>query len=56
MLASKFEPIEARNAFPCFDEPRFKPTWSFKIDHPKTTTALFNSPAQVINFNLFKKK
>jgi len=45
MLASKFEPIEARKGFPCFDEPRFKPTWNFSIDHPKSTIALFNTPA-----------
>lgn len=47
MLASKFEPIEARRAFPCFDEPRFKATWEFKIDHPNSTIALFNSPPKV---------
>lgn len=53
MLASKFEPIEARKGFPCFDEPRFKPTWNFSIDHPKSTLALFNTPAQVIRKKKF---
>lgn len=51
MLASKFEPIEARKGFPCFDEPRFKPTWNFSIDHPKSTIALFNTPPNVIQKN-----
>jgi alanyl aminopeptidase len=26
-----FTPIDARRAFPCFDEPRFKTPWQFSI-------------------------
>src|SRR5579864_3506684 len=27
-----FTPIDARRAFPCFDEPRFKATWQLRIN------------------------
>lgn len=47
MLATKFEPIDARKAFPCFDEPRFKAIFNIKIDHPNDTIALSNSPPEV---------
>jgi hypothetical protein len=47
MLASHFEPLDARKAFPCFDEPSLKATFEFLIDHPIDTIALSNMPAAV---------
>lgn len=39
-----FTPIDARRAFPCFDEPRFKTPWNISI-HVKTGDRAFsNSP------------
>lgn len=44
MVASKFEPLDARKAFPCFDEPNMKATFSLSIVHPNDTSVLSNSP------------
>lgn len=52
MLASHFEPLDARKAFPCFDEPSFKATFEFYIDHPIDTIALSNMPAAVSDSTL----
>lgn len=49
LLASHFEPEDARKAFPCFDEPSFKARFEFLIDHPNDTVALSNMPPQVSN-------
>ena len=38
-----FTPIDARRAFPCFDEPRFKTPWELSIAAPDDTIALANS-------------
>ncbi len=40
-----FTPIEARRAFPCFDEPRFKTPFTFTIELPQSMTAATNTPA-----------
>ena len=37
-----FTPIDARRAFPCFDEPRFKTPWEMTIHVPQTDKALAN--------------
>ncbi len=37
-----FTPIEARRAFPCFDEPRFKTPWQFTIHVPRQLKAFTN--------------
>ena len=41
-----FTPIDARRAFPCFDEPRFKTPWEISI-HIKRTDKAFSNAAQV---------
>jgi alanyl aminopeptidase len=38
-----FTPIEARRAFPCFDEPHFKTPWEISIRLPRIDTAFSNA-------------
>jgi alanyl aminopeptidase len=40
-----FTPIEARRAFPCFDEPRFKTPWKLTLHVRREHTALANTRA-----------
>lgn len=42
MVASKFQPTYARQAFPCFDEPDFKATFDITLIKPETYVALSN--------------
>lgn len=44
-IFSQFEPLAARKAFPCFDEPRFKAPFAITLDVPPDTVALANGPA-----------
>jgi alanyl aminopeptidase len=39
-----FEPLWARRAFPCFDEPAYKVPWQLTLRVPRTLTALANTP------------
>jgi alanyl aminopeptidase len=39
-----FEPIDARRAFPCFDEPSFKIPWTVTVTHKGEHVALSNTP------------
>jgi alanyl aminopeptidase len=39
-----FEPIDARRAFPSFDEPAFKIRWQLTVDVPTADEAFSNSP------------
>jgi alanyl aminopeptidase len=41
---SQFEAIDARRAFPCFDEPSFKTPWQLTIHAPKGAIAVSNTP------------
>jgi alanyl aminopeptidase len=43
-LYTQFEPLDARRAFPCFDEPRFKVPWEITIHAPEGLMALSNMP------------
>jgi alanyl aminopeptidase len=41
---SQFEPMDARRAFPCFDEPGFKVPFRISIEVPKGQQAFSNAP------------
>jgi len=43
---TQFEPVEARRAFPCFDQIRFKVPWTVRLIVPKGMQAFSNAPAE----------
>ena len=43
-LFTFFESIDARRAFPCFDEPGFKIPWTLSLRVPKDDVAVANAP------------
>ena len=43
-LATQMEPIDARRAFPSFDEPRFKTPWTISVTTPAGNKVIANAP------------
>jgi alanyl aminopeptidase len=43
-VVSQFEAINARRAFPCFDEPGWKTPWRLTIDAPAADVVVSNTP------------
>ena len=53
IATSKFQPTDARKAFPCFDEPSFKSTFTVTLVRPSAGyIALSNMPVQNESLNL----
>src|SRR5262249_21694389 len=42
---TQFEAVDARRAFPCFDEPSFKVSWKVRLKVRRDDMALGNTPA-----------
>jgi aminopeptidase N len=49
MFSTQFEACDARQAFPCFDEPNLKATFDFQIEIPDDQVALSNMPEKSVS-------
>jgi len=47
-LFTQFESDDAREAFPCWDEPGFKIPWQLTLEVPAAQEALTNTPAETV--------
>ncbi|MBK9116580.1 MAG: ERAP1-like C-terminal domain-containing protein [Betaproteobacteria bacterium] len=45
-VLTQFEPMDARRAFPCFDEPDMKAEWSLSLVVPRGVRAFANMPVE----------
>ena len=45
-LFTQFEAVDARQAFPCFDEPRFKIPWQMTLSVPEGQQVFSNTPVE----------
>ena len=52
LATTKFQPSDARKAFPNFDEPRFKSEFTITLRHWRNFTALANMIPMVGNHKL----
>ena len=43
-VLTQFQPIGARRAFPCFDEPQWRAPWTVAIDAPEGQVVVANTP------------
>jgi alanyl aminopeptidase len=43
-VITQFEPLDARRAFPCFDEPGWKVPWQLAVDAPQSDFVASNTP------------
>ncbi|CAM1298657.1 ENPEP (predicted) [Pycnogonum litorale] len=46
IVSSKFQPTFARRAFPCFDEPNWKSTFTVALVHEENMVSLSNMPSE----------
>ena len=46
MVSSLHQPVDARIAFPCFDEPELKATFELQVARQLNMTAVSNMPLQ----------
>lgn len=49
IATTQFQATNARNAFPCFDEPTYKSTFAFNLTYPSEFSAWTNTPSVANN-------